>query len=91
MKKPLPLLPGSLLWRTFALITLLLIASLIAWIAILDKSESEPRARAIAQQVASIVNLTRAAIVTAAPEKRLELLRYLSQQEGTRVYPAGDE
>lgn len=85
------LVPRSLLWRTFLLIGLLLIASLIAWIYILDASERDPRARAIAQQVASIVNLTRAAIVTAAPEKRIELLRYLSQHEGIRVYPAGDE
>ncbi len=84
-------LPGSLLWRTFLLIAALLLASLIAWIAIVDEAEDEPRARAIAQQVASIVNLTRAAIVTAAPEKRIELLRYLSQQEGIRIYPAGEE
>lgn len=85
------LLPQSLLWRTFLLIGLLLIASLVAWISILDASEREPRARAIAQQVASIVNLTRAALITAAPERRIELLRYLSQHEGIRVYPAGEE
>jgi two-component system, OmpR family, osmolarity sensor histidine kinase EnvZ len=81
------LLPRSLLWRTFLLITLLMLVSLIAWIAIIDLSEREPRARAIAQQVASIVNLTRAALITAAPAKRLELLRDLSQREGIRVYP----
>jgi two-component system osmolarity sensor histidine kinase EnvZ len=90
-RSPWRWLPDSLLWRTFLLIAALLLASLIAWIAIVDESESEPRARAIAQQVASIVNLTRAAIVTAAPEKRIELLRYLSQQEGIRIYPAGEE
>ena len=81
------LLPGSLLWRTFLLITLLLLVSLAAWILIIDIAGREPRARAIAQQVASIVVLTRAALVTAAPEKRLELLRELSQSEGIRVYP----
>lgn len=91
MTRPFDLFPRSLLWRTFLLIALLLIASLTAWISILDASEREPRARAIAQQVASIVNLTRAAIVTAAPEKRIELLRYLSQHEGIRIYPAGEE
>lgn len=91
MTPALRLLPHSLLWRTFLLIGLLLIASLAAWLWILDASEREPRARAIAQQVASIVNLTRAAIVTAAPEKRIELLRYLSQHEGIRIYPAGEE
>src|SRR5690606_2335914 len=80
-----------LLWRTFLLIALLLAASLVAWIAVLDWAERAPRARAIAQQVASIVNLTRAALVTAAPEKRIELLRELSQREGIRVYPAEHE
>jgi two-component system osmolarity sensor histidine kinase EnvZ len=85
------LLPGSLLWRTFLLITLLLLVSLAAWILIIDASGREPRARAIAQQVASIVNLTRAALVTAAPEKRLELLRELSQSEGIRIYASGQE
>jgi two-component system osmolarity sensor histidine kinase EnvZ len=73
------------------LITLLLLVSLAAWITIIDVSGREPRARAIAQQVASIVNLTRAALITAAPAKRLELLRDLSQREGIRIYPFGQE
>jgi two-component system, OmpR family, osmolarity sensor histidine kinase EnvZ len=89
--KPSSLLPGSLLWQTFLLIALLLAASLVVWITVLDLSEREPRAQAIAQQVASIVNLTRAALITAAPEKRIALLRELSQREGIRVYPAGEE
>lgn len=83
-----PALPGSLLWRTFLLITALLLASLIAWITILDLSERDARTTAIAQQVASIVNLTRAALITAAPDKRIELLRDLSEREGIRVYPS---
>ena len=85
------MLPGSLLWRTFLLITLLLLVSLAAWIFVIDVTGREPRAQAIAQQVASIVNLTRAALVTAAPEKRLGLLRELSQSEGIRIYPSGQE
>jgi two-component system osmolarity sensor histidine kinase EnvZ len=84
------LLPGSLLWRSFLLIALLLAASLVAWIAILDLSEREPRAQATARWIVSIVNLTRAALITAAPEKRIALLRELSQQEGIRVYSAQD-
>ena len=91
MNPVLRLLPQSLLWRTFLLIGLLLLASLAAWLSILDATERQPRARAIAQQVASVVNLTRAALVTAAPEKRIELLRYLSQHEGIRIYPTGEE
>ncbi len=91
MKRPGGFLPGSLLWRTFLLIALLLAVSLVAWISVLDLSERGPRAQAIAQQVASIVNLTRAALITAAPEKRIALLRELSQREGIRIYPAGEE
>jgi two-component system osmolarity sensor histidine kinase EnvZ len=91
MKWPASLLPRSLLWQTFPLIAFLLAASLACWIVILDLSEREPRAQAIAQQVASVVNLTRAALVTAAPEKRIGLLRELSQREGIRVYLAGEE
>jgi two-component system osmolarity sensor histidine kinase EnvZ len=81
-------LPRSLLWLTFVLITLLLLVSLAAWIVIIDLAGREARARVIAQQVASIVNLTRAALITAAPERRLDLLRDLSQREGIRVYPS---
>jgi two-component system osmolarity sensor histidine kinase EnvZ len=87
---PTALLPRSLLWRTFLLITLLLLLSLTAWIAIVDISEREPRAQAAARWIVSIVNLTRAALVTAAPDKRIPLLRDLSQREGIRVYSSQD-
>jgi len=92
MPRAFPLvLPSSLLWRTFLLITALLLVSLIAWIGIVDLSERDARARTIAQQVASIVNLTRGALVAAAPERRIELLRDLSEREGIRVYPSEHE
>jgi two-component system osmolarity sensor histidine kinase EnvZ len=92
MPRAFPLaLPSSLLWRTFLLITALLLVSLIAWITIVDLSERDARARAIAQQVASIVNLTRVALVAAAPERRIELLRDLAEREGIRVYPSEHE
>ncbi|MGH8635518.1 MAG: ATP-binding protein [Burkholderiales bacterium] len=90
MIAPTALLPRSLLWRTFLLITLLLLVSLIAWITVVDLSEREPRAEAAARWVVSIVNLTRAALVTAAPDKRIPLLRDLSQREGIRVYSSRD-
>jgi two-component system, OmpR family, osmolarity sensor histidine kinase EnvZ len=38
--------------------------------------------------VASVVNLTRTALVTAKPDMRRELLAELSEREGIRVYPA---
>jgi two-component system, OmpR family, osmolarity sensor histidine kinase EnvZ len=80
--------PGSLLWRTVLLITLLLIVASIAWLQIFRLTEREPRARQVAQQVASVVNLTRAALITAQPSKRFSLLSELSRKEGIQIYVA---
>ena len=82
------LLPRTLLWRSFLLISLLMVISAAAWFQILRNYEREPRARQLAQMVISVVNLTRAALVTANADKRRELLAELSEREGIRVYPA---
>jgi len=78
--------PRTLLWRSVLLIALLLIVGNIAWLEILRMTEREPRAHQAAQQIVSIVNLTRAALISAQPTKRLELLQDLSRQEGIQVY-----
>jgi two-component system osmolarity sensor histidine kinase EnvZ len=78
--------PRTLLWRSVLLIALLLAVAHLAWLQIFRMSEREPRARQVAQQIASVVNLTRAALVTANPSKRLELLQELSREEGIQVY-----
>jgi two-component system osmolarity sensor histidine kinase EnvZ len=80
--------PRTLLWRSFLLISLLMVISATAWFQILRSYEREPRARQLAQMVVSVVNLTRAALVTAEADKRRELLTELSEREGIRVYPA---
>lgn len=80
--------PRTLLWRSVVLIALLLIVAHFAWLQIFRVSEREPRAQQIAQQIVSVINLTRAALITAQPSKRFELLRDLSQDEGIQVYPA---
>jgi two-component system osmolarity sensor histidine kinase EnvZ len=59
-----------------------------AWLAIFREAELEPRARQIAQMVASVANLTRAALLAARPANRIDLLAELSDSEGVRVYPA---
>jgi two-component system osmolarity sensor histidine kinase EnvZ len=82
------LFPRTLLWRSFLLISLLMIISVAAWFQILRNYEREPRAKQLAQMVVSVVNLTRAALVTANADKRRELLMDLSEREGIRVYPA---
>ena len=81
-------MPRTLLWRTFLLIAVLIVASVVAWFQIFRVSEREPRARLTAQTIASVVNLTRAALVNASPENRRTLLADLSDLEGIRVYPA---
>ena len=81
-------LPRTLLWRSFLLISLLMIISVTAWFQILRSYEREPRAKQLAQMVVSVVNLTRVALVTAKAEKRRELLADLAEREGIHVYPA---
>lgn len=81
--------PRTLLWRSVLLIAGLLVVAHLAWLQIFRASEIEPRALQAAQQVVSVVNLTRAALVTADPGRRYALLDELAQREGIQVY-AGD-
>jgi two-component system osmolarity sensor histidine kinase EnvZ len=80
--------PRSLLWRTFLLLAALVVLTTIAWFEIFRAYEIEPRARQIAQNMVSVVNLTRAGLVTAQPDKRRELLQELAQREAIQVYPS---
>lgn len=82
------LLPHSLLWRAFLLIATLMLLAVAAWLAIFQEAELDRRSRQLAQMVASITNLTRAALLAAHPDHRRELLVELSDREGVRVYPA---
>lgn len=82
------LLPRSLLWRTFLLLAALVLLTTAAWFQIFRAYEIEPRARALAQNLVSVVNLTHVALLTAQPEKRRDLLAELSDREGIQVYSA---
>ena len=84
------LLPRSLLARTFLLLAGLLTASVLAWSGIYSWLEQGPRAQQAAQIIISVINLTRASLVSADPQRRLELLTELSMREGLRIYPDGD-
>lgn len=81
-------LPRSLAARSFLLIALLIVLSLLAAGEIFRLAEREPRARQLAQMVVSAVNLTRAGILSAEPVLRPALLAELAESEGIRVYPA---
>ncbi|NTV09290.1 MAG: HAMP domain-containing protein [Zoogloea sp.] len=83
-------LPRTLLWRIFLLVALLMLLSAITWSAIFTYFEMRPRAQQVAQMVASVVNLTRTALINAEPARRKELLLELAALEGIRVYPAED-
>ena len=52
----------SLFSRTFFLLALLLAGGIFAWVQTLRALELEPRAVQAAQQIASLVNLSRAAL-----------------------------
>jgi two-component system osmolarity sensor histidine kinase EnvZ len=77
----------SLFWRTFLLLVVFLAAALVAWLQSFRVLEREPRARQIAQQVVSIVNITRAALLYSDPEYRSNLLVELAANEGIRITP----
>src|SRR6185295_4929438 len=82
-----PRLGLSLFWRTFFLLSLLLIGSIVAWLQTFRALEFEPRAVQTAQQIASLVNLSRAALVHADPIARVSLIKTLADQEGVRILP----
>jgi two-component system osmolarity sensor histidine kinase EnvZ len=78
----------SLFARSFLLIALLIVTAVLAAFQIYRIYEREPRSRELAQQTVSTVNLTRAALVSADPFLRRQLLIELNETEGLRVFPA---
>jgi two-component system, OmpR family, osmolarity sensor histidine kinase EnvZ len=77
----------SLFWRTFFLLSLLLIGSIVAWLQTFRQLEFEPRAVQTAQQIASLVNLSRAALMHSDSIARVSLIKTLADQEGVRIVP----
>ena len=77
----------SLFWRTFFFLTLLLIGSIVAWLQTFRALEYEPRALQSAQQLASLVNLSRAALVHSDSIARVSLVKTLAAEEGLSIAP----
>jgi two-component system, OmpR family, osmolarity sensor histidine kinase EnvZ len=77
----------SLFWRTFFMLALLLLGSILAWLQALRAFEFEPRAVQTGRQIASQVNLSRAALINADAIARLTLLKTMAQEEGLRIIP----
>ena len=61
--------------------------SLGAWYQLYRVFEREPQTARFAWEIASIINLTRAGLISAAGDRRNELLVDLARNEGVRVYP----
>lgn len=77
----------GLFWRTFFLLTLLLVGSMLAWLQTLRAMEFEPKALQTAQEIAALVNLSRAALVHTDAINRVSLIKTMSEQEGLRILP----
>ena len=78
----------SLFWRTFLLIAAVVVASLLAWLQLFRAAELQPRAERFAWEITSIVNLTRAGLLSATGTARIDLLGALARNEGIQVLPA---
>jgi two-component system osmolarity sensor histidine kinase EnvZ len=77
----------SLFWRTFFLLAALLMGSMLAWLLTLRALDFAPRAIQAAQQIASQVNLSRAALMHTDPIARVSLIKAMAEQEGLRILP----
>ena len=77
----------NLFWRTFFFLALLLIGCIVAWLQTFRALEFEPRAVQSAQQIASLVNLSRAALKYSDAITRVWLIKTLADEEGVRISP----
>jgi len=81
-------LPKRLLSRSVLLIATLLIVSQLVSLKIFDNFEREPRAAALAQEIITIVNFTKASLYAAAPSKRIQLFREINNIGDIKIYAA---
>ena len=87
---PLELRPRrgiNLFWRTFFFLALLLFGSILAWLQTYRILETEPRAVQSAQQLATLVNLTRTALRYSDAIARVSLIKTLAEVEKVRITP----
>lgn len=71
----------GLFWRTFILLALLIMCSTVAWLHVFRTQEYEPRVLRNAHQIATVVNLTRNALIHMDAITRVPLLKALSDEE----------
>ena len=77
----------SLFWRTFFLLAILLAGGVFAWTQTLKALEFEPRAVQAAQQIASLVNLTRGALSGTDGINRIAIIKSVSNVGPVKLSP----
>jgi two-component system, OmpR family, osmolarity sensor histidine kinase EnvZ len=77
----------SVFWRTFFLVSILLICSVLAWLQTFRSLDYEPKQLFVAQQAASLVNLSRVALKHSDTITRVSLLKSLREQENLHILP----
>ena len=77
----------NLFWRTFILLMLLIIFSVMGWLQSFRVLSETPYAISAARQIVTMANLTRYALVSADPVYRPDLLLVLASREGLRILP----
>jgi two-component system osmolarity sensor histidine kinase EnvZ len=75
----------SLFWRTFFLLALLILCSSLAWLQMFRTQEYEPRVLRNAHQIATVVNLTRTALMHTDAIARVSLLKMLADEEDVGI------
>ena len=77
----------SLFWRTFFLLALLLTGGVFAWVQTFRALEFEPRAVQAAQQIASLVNIARAALLGTDGINRIAIIKSVSTLDAVKLTP----
>ena len=78
--------PGiSLFWRNWLALALILLGCMLAWLQSYRALEFEPRALQSARQVASLVNLSRAALRHANAASRVALIKTWLDEEEVQI------
>ena len=83
--KPARKLKLSLFWRTFIWLALLILFSSLAWLQMFRTQEYEPRILRNAHQIATVVNLTKTALVHTDAIARVSLLKTLADEEDVSI------
>ena len=72
-------------WRTFILLSVLMLCSTLVWLLMFRTQEYEPRVLRNAHQIATVVNLTRNALIHTDSIARVSLLKSLDDEEEVKL------